>query len=330
MRIASVTAVLLLLAACGRNDEVRHYKAPKEAMWRMLAALVPTKDATWFFKVVAPAERVGAHKDDVLSFLKSLRSEEGQVRWTLPAGWQEEKGTPSREASLLFGDRDPKMEMAISRLPGDAGGIAANVNRWRDQLGLEPAGAAEISSQLQKIAASGLEIHVADLRGPFRPAGGPKAMAPRPAEPPPPPSGKDRPVTFDLPAGWRENPHPSKSRVMEFLVEDPKGAATVSLTALDGEAGGLAANIDRWRTQVGLEPLGDQAVARSATPMTFVGSEAWLAEAIGAERGILGVIAIGPGGSLFLKMEGPAAVVAAQRSAFAGFAQSFKMRRRHE
>jgi hypothetical protein len=104
----------------------------------------------------------------------------------------------------------------------------------------------------------------------------------------------------------------------------------VTLSGFPDEAGGLAANIDRWRTQAGLEPLGEQAVARSATPMTFVGSESWLVEAIGKERGILGVITINPKGSIFLKMDGPPSVVLSQRSTFTRFAQSFRMRGRNE
>lgn len=319
-------AACLALAACGPREDVRRYKAPKDPMWRMVAAIVPSKDATWFFKVVAPVERLGAHKEEALAFFKTLRSEEGQIRWTLPAGWQEEKGSSTREASLLFGDREPKLEMSVSRLAGDAGGLTANVNRWRDQLGLDSAVESEIAAQVQRVAGASVDVQVVDLTGPFRPAGGARPM-PKPAEAPAP---KDRPVTFDLPPGWHENPKPNRSRVLEFIVDDARGTATVSLTALEGEAGGLGANIDRWRNQVGLDPLGDQAVARSATPMTFVGSDAWLVEAVGAERGIIGVIALGSDGSLFLKMEGPASVVGAQRSAFASFAQSFRMRRRND
>lgn len=327
MRILAVAAILAAIAGCGPGEDARRYKAPKDPSWRMLAAIVPTKDATWFFKLVAPADRISAHKDETLAFFKTLRSEEGTIRWTLPAGWQEEKGGSTREASILFGDREPKFEISVSRLPGDAGGLTANVNRWRDQLGLDPAPDSEVAAQIVKLAGAAIEVQVVDLTGPFRPAGGMRPQ-PRPAEPAPAP--KDRPVTFELPPGWHENPKPSRSRVLEFIVDDARGNATVSLSALEGEAGGLAANIDRWRTQVGLEPLGEQAVARSATPMSFVGSEAHLVEMIGAERGIVGVIALGADGSLFLKMEGPAAVVSAQRNAFAGFAQSFRMRRRND
>jgi hypothetical protein len=335
MRFSLGLALLLsFTAGCGRKEEVRRYQAPKDPMWRMIGAVVPDKDATWFFKAVGPSDRLGDHKNDVLTFVRTLRAENGEVRWTLPAGWKEEASGPARVASFKFGDRDPKLELTVIKLPGDGGGLAANLNRWRDQLGLDRLGDAEISSLVQNVGALGVDAKVVDLTGPTRPSGGPRGMA-RPAMETPAPRGES-PVAFDLPSGWEENPNPAQGRKMEFRVEDSAGGALVTLTAFPGDGGGLAPNIDRWRQQAGLEPLGEQAIARSATPIHFLGSEAWLVEAIGKDRGILGIIAITAAGeeqgkvALFLKMDGPAAVVTAQRGNFTRFAQSFRMRRRSE
>ncbi len=336
MRLAPGLALLLALTAgCGRKDEVRRYQAPKDPMWRMLGAIAPAKEATWFFKVTGPSDRVAAHKKEALDFLRSLRAEDGEIRWTLPAGWKEEKGGPARVASFRFGDRDPKLEMTVVRLPGDGGGLASNVNRWRDQIGLEKIGDAEAASAVQKIAANGIELQVVDLVGPTRPAGGPRGGMSRPAPEAPrsaEPSldGVRSMFTFERPPGWRENPQPEKQRIFEFQVDDARGSALVSFTIMGGDGGGLAANIDRWRQQAGLEPLGDQAVARSATPMNFVEAEAWLVEASGKDRAILGVISLNSQFSMFLKMDGPPAVVASQRDTFTRVAQSFKMKGRHD
>ena len=136
--------------------------------------------------------------------------------------------------------------------------------------------------------------------------------------------------SFDRPPGWEENPRPAQQRIFEFKVTEGGKTGLVTFTLMGGEGGGLAANIDRWRQQAGLEPQGEQALTRSATPMKFVGNEAWLTEAIGPERGIVGVIALSPQFSMFLKMDGPPSVVAAQRGAFQRFAQSFQMKARHE
>jgi hypothetical protein len=328
MRIALVIPLLLLSASCGRQEELRRYKAPKDPMWRMVGAIVPAKDATWFFKVVAPAERIGAHKDEILSFVRTLRAENGEIKWAMPKGWIEDHaGGPGRQACLHFGDRDPKLEMTIVRLPGDGGGLVANVNRWLEQLGLERASEAQVSELVKKVSGTNLEATVVDLVGPTRPSGGSRMMA---RQPEPGPAQQKSPIAYDLPGGWTENPNPSEGRRMEFHVEDAAGRALVTLTALNADGGGLAPNIDRWRGQVGLEPLGEQGVSRSATPIRFLGFDAYLVEAVGASRGILGVIAISGEASVFLKMDGPPNVIVSQRSNFVRFAQSFQMRGRNE
>jgi len=83
---------LLLAAACGEDAEVVVYTAPKEPSWRMLAAVVPAGDATWFFKLAAPSARALERKKEVEAFFDALKVEGGEVRWTLPPGWTEEKG----------------------------------------------------------------------------------------------------------------------------------------------------------------------------------------------------------------------------------------------
>jgi hypothetical protein len=328
MRIAFLIPLLLAGASCGRQEEVRRYKAPKDPMWRMIGAIVPSKDGTWFFKVVGPADRVGSHKDEVLSFVRALRSEDGEIKWTMPRTWKEDHaGGPGRQACLHFGEQDPKLEMTVVRLPGDGGGLVANVNRWLEQLGLERATDAQVAGLVKKVAATNVEAQVVDLIGPTRPSGGPRMMS----KPPEPTSSQQQsPIVYDLPAGWTENPNPSEGRRMEFHVDDAAGRALVTLTALSNEGGGLAPNIDRWRGQAGLEPLGEQGIARSATPMRFLGFQAHLVEAIGKDRAILGVIAISSEASLFLKMDGQPNVVTSQRSNFVRFAESFQMRRRDE
>lgn len=337
MRIAPLVAVLLALAACGREEEVRRYKAPKDPMWRMVGAIVPAKDATWFFKVVGPADRIGAHKEEVLSFVRALRSENGEVKWTMPAGWKEDHaGGPGRQACLHFGEHDPKLEMTVVRLPGDGGGLAANVNRWREQLGLERLSDADAAALVRKVGGTNLEAQVVDLVGPTRPSAGGGRMMARPPEPEQPRSSEPSldnvraMFTFDRPPSWKENPQPEKGRIFEFRIDAAEGSALVTFTIMGGEGGGLSANIDRWRGQAGLEPVGEPGISRSATPIKFVGTDAWFVEAIGKEKGILGVIALSPQFSMFLKMDGPPSVVAAQRSTFASVAQSFQMKGRHE
>jgi len=141
-----LTAGLLgfLGQGCSRKEPIAAYWAPKEATWRMLAALVPVSEETWTFKVVGPGDRVAPVKDEVLQFLRSVQFKEGEARWALPPGWTEEKGSGDRRATLRLGGAPPRLELSVVKLPGLAGGVLANVNRWRGQMGYPPLAEAEV------------------------------------------------------------------------------------------------------------------------------------------------------------------------------------------
>src|SRR5205823_2629548 len=50
------------VAGCQNAEEIRHYQVPREPRVRMLAAIVPHGDKTWFVKVAGPEDAVEAHK----------------------------------------------------------------------------------------------------------------------------------------------------------------------------------------------------------------------------------------------------------------------------
>jgi hypothetical protein len=59
------------------------------------------------------------------------------LKWTLPKGWVEEKGSGMRFATLKP-SIPGKIDVSVVVLPGAAGGELSNVNRWRGQIGLAP------------------------------------------------------------------------------------------------------------------------------------------------------------------------------------------------
>jgi len=65
-----------------------------------------------------------------------------QVRAVAPGltpGWQHARLQPmQRERYLLQNELGDIMELTFSELQGDGGGLVANVNRWRSQIGLHP------------------------------------------------------------------------------------------------------------------------------------------------------------------------------------------------
>jgi hypothetical protein len=79
----------------------------------------------------------------------------------------------------------------------------------------------------------------------------------------------------------------------------------------------LAANVNRWRKQLGLSELAGDEVAKSVKtigPVTFV-------EMRGQNATLVGAIVPQPGQAWFYKLMGDAPVVAAQQEAFIKFVQ---------
>lgn len=85
--------------------------------------------------------------------------------WTTPEGWTQQTGAPMRDLSFTFGENG-EGECYLSRLPGAGGGLVANVNRWRGQMGQDPLTEEEILALPQK-ALFGLPGTFVDVSGDF-------------------------------------------------------------------------------------------------------------------------------------------------------------------
>ncbi|MGY8641006.1 MAG: hypothetical protein ACKVJU_07930 [Verrucomicrobiales bacterium] len=90
--------------------------------------------------------------------------------WDLPEGWKEVETTQMRDANLRFGEND-EGECYLTKLSGGGGGLVANLNRWRGQMGLPDATAEEIEA-LPKKPLFGTEATYVDLEGDFGGMGG--------------------------------------------------------------------------------------------------------------------------------------------------------------
>lgn len=85
--------------------------------------------------------------------------------YDLPDGWTEESTTRMRLVNLRPGG-SPDAECYVSLLGGSGGGLSANINRWRAQMGLEPASESELL-QLPSIKLFGGDAFLVELRGDF-------------------------------------------------------------------------------------------------------------------------------------------------------------------
>ncbi len=123
----------LALAAC-RNEGITHVRVAKAPAQPASAAPAP-----------APGDMTAAGAAAAGLPAAPRPTGEGALQWTLPAGWTEEQGGNMRYATL----RPPgggKVEASVVVLPGPAGGELANVNRWRNQLGLPPLDEASLAA----------------------------------------------------------------------------------------------------------------------------------------------------------------------------------------
>ncbi len=88
------------------------------------------------------------------------------ARWTKPDDWQEQALSEMRLASYKVAGSDGAVaDVSVTAFPGDAGGLAANVNRWRGQLHLKPLSDEELSSITQNMEVEGNFARVVDIRG---------------------------------------------------------------------------------------------------------------------------------------------------------------------
>ncbi len=153
-----------------------------------------------------------------------------------------------------------------------------------------------------------------------------------------PAGGSRKPFTWDLPPGWAERPDPSGRRVGSFMVGGtPDGDGSIAL--LGGTGGGLEANVDRWRKQVGQPPLKPEEIEQ-LPKVSILGQPATLVEAEGTFTGmgdgaprpnwkLLGAILELDVGqqqaTVFVKLTGPKDLLDAEKAHFAELCESIKV-----
>jgi len=167
---------------------------------RILIAVTPHEGITWFFKLAGDATVVAAQKSALLAFLKSVSFVEGgeaSVRgahfastnvkrvpgepnapaqnddaespnkplWEIPANWREAVPSQMLLSKFIAGGNDGEAEISVSAFPGDVGGLLANVNRWRGQVGLAPVAEGELDKQVSSLDVIGGKAMLVDMNG---------------------------------------------------------------------------------------------------------------------------------------------------------------------
>lgn len=296
---------------------------------------------------------------------------ESAVRFDLPEGWVELTPTQMRLVHVGVEAR-PEIECYLSILPGAAGGVLANVNRWRGQMGLDPVDEASVAG-LSTAKLLGRDGAFVDLEGAYRGMGGEardgwrmagviaesggmtaflKMTGPsddvaaelenlrafsaslRVEETPAPAATETAPgssggVSFAAPKGWVQG----AERPMRVVTFHPAGnmEAECYVATLGGDGGGLLANLNRWRSQLGAGPL-SQAEVDALPKAKVFGADCPVVEVEGDYTGmsgeprhdfaLLGTARLLPQAAIFVKLIGPRDVVAAERERFLAFCAS--------
>lgn len=141
---AAAVAAVLLAGACSRED-VTHFRVQK---------LPPAPSAAMPAGMAMGAGGPGADMPPPASG--------SALRWTLPAGWTETRGGQMRLVTF----RPPvagRVDASVVVLPGLAGGELANVNRWRNQIGLGPIDDAALARARVVVKTKAGPLHVYDF-----------------------------------------------------------------------------------------------------------------------------------------------------------------------
>jgi hypothetical protein len=285
------------------------------------------------------------------------------LAWDVPEGWQSLAATSLRTGNFAAPGLDG-LQCFITLLPGDGGGLAANLNRWRGQMGLADLTQEEIDA-LPRVRALGVDVPllVAEGEGPEGPsalagiaverAGGAvfvkmtgttadvraeldrfKALCAslREAAPAAPAAASASAVPSGGAAGgfaWTtpEGWAERPARQMRLVTVGPPEDPRVEcfVTVLAGAGGGLEANVNRWRSQLKLAPLPADAIAQLPT-LDVLGRKAQVVEIDGGQVGLIGLVCEMGEQSLFVKMSGPMEALRHERGNFDAFCASLVRR----
>jgi hypothetical protein len=117
------------------------------------------------------------------------------------------------------------------------------------------------------------------------------------------------PFTYTAPEAWQRLPLDT----LTFEVPDGDEVAKFTASSLVGPGGGVDANIERWKGQVGLPADGPKP---KVDEVKVSGQPAFAVDLIGKDKRILGVILPLGEKTWFFKLEGPPDLVGKQKSAF--------------
>lgn len=135
-------------------------------------------------------------------------------------------------------------------------------------------------------------------------------------------------LEWTAPAGWKSKV-PSAMRKASFTVgEDGVGGGDLAITSFPGDVGGDLANINRWRGQLQLPPISEAELTSTTISLEANGLKMLVVDLVGGPadkpQRMLSAIVPHEGATWFIKLTGPDALVANERSAYLEFLHTVK------
>lgn len=135
-------------------------------------------------------------------------------------------------------------------------------------------------------------------------------------------------IKIVLPEGWVQVETGRMQRMTLQAGTPPNAVADVSLSAFPGDVGGVLANVNRWRRQVGLGPVAEGALEGIVKEQAMAQGMGWRVDFTGSGAEPLRVVvtALGHGGETwFIKMTGAPAVVEGEIAAYNALLASLRL-----
>lgn len=135
-------------------------------------------------------------------------------------------------------------------------------------------------------------------------------------------------IDYDVPEAWEEFP-PSGIRQANFRIDGEEGGAEVTVLVFPGDVGGALANVNRWRGQIGLDPIDGAELRELRESRTISNHPGFTVRMNGTSESVFAAVLPFHGSTWFFKMQGTIATVLDQEDAMKRFLDSVRIEDRH-
>ncbi len=284
---------------------------------------------TWYIKLDGPEERVSGHAAEFAGFVKSLEFDDGKnaakpVHWTKPDKWLDiPPPKPIQYAAFNVESRDKPLLLTVTKLgaleANGANTLLGNINRWRGQIGLPAWTEADLTQETKPIPLAGVQVTLVDFLS---------SSKPKHAEMVPPVGNRRPPVDanspkYKAPEGWVRAQPAISDMLLKFTIKSDSATADVSFSLMKQQE--LLGNVNRWRGQLDLPPIGQVELNKSVTSIDLPLGKGDYVDLQGKSKRMLAVIAARGNSSCVFKLTGDSKLVENQKSAFEAFMKSVQL-----